>query len=158
MRITLNEFIDADPDRTFEVFSDIANAPDRVSGIKQVTMLTDGPIGRGARFRETRVMFGKDATEDLEFTEFQPPKSYTIGCESCGVYFTSTFTFTPEAGGTRVAMDMRSRSLSLKAKLMAPMCVLFAGSAKKAMRQDLLDLKAFSEGEAAPTTAQPTSA
>lgn len=158
MRITLSEFVDADPERVFEVFSDIASAPERVTGVKEVTLLTDGPVGRGTRFRETRVMFGKDATEELEFTEFQPPRSYTIGCESCGVYFTSLFTFEPEAGGTRVTMDMRTRSLSLKAKLMAPMCVLFAGGARKAMRQDLLDLKRFAEGDAAPSGAVPASA
>lgn len=158
MRITLSEFIDADPERVFEVFTDVARAPERVTGIKEVTMLTDGPVGRGARFRETRVMFGKDATEELEFTDFQPPRSYTIGCESCGVYFTSVFTFAPEAGGTRVNMDMRSRALSLKTKLMAPMCILFAGSAKKAMRQDLLDLKRFAEGDASPAGAVPASA
>jgi carbon monoxide dehydrogenase subunit G len=152
MRITLTEHIDAPPERVFEFFSDVAAAPERISGIKCVEVLTDGPIGVGTRFRETRIMFGREHTETLEFVAFDPPRSYGIDCESSGVLFVSRFTFEPDRGGTRVTMDMRSKSLTLKARLMTPMMLLCTGAVKKAMQQDLADIKRAAEAEAAPVT------
>lgn len=152
MHFTLTERIDAPPERVFEFFSDVAAAPERIDGITSVEVLTDGPVGVGTRFRESRVMFGKEHTETLEFVAFDPPRSYGVDCESSGVLFVSRFTFEPDGAGTRVTMDMRSKSLTLKARLMTPMMLLCAGAVKKAMQQDLADIKRAAESEAAPVS------
>jgi hypothetical protein len=60
--------VDASPGRAFEVFTDLANNATVVRGIEKMEILTDGPIGVGTRFRETRVMMGKQATEGMELT------------------------------------------------------------------------------------------
>ncbi|MFG0275012.1 MAG: SRPBCC family protein [Phycisphaerales bacterium] len=153
MRITLTEHIDAPRERVFEMSSDIGAAPDRISGIKKVEILTDGPIGKGTRFRETREMFGKEHTETLEFVAFDPPRSFGIDCESSGVLFVSRFTFESDGAGTRVTLDMRSKSLTMKARLMAPMMLLCRGAVKKAMRQDLAGIKRAAEHASEPAIA-----
>lgn len=145
--LTFTRHIKADPRRVFEVLSDFRTADQRVSGIKKLEVLTDGPIRKGTRFRETRVMFGREATEEMEVADFQPDRSYTVSCNSCGAVWSSTFRFVPEAGGTRLEVSMECRAVSFLAKLMKPLSGLFAGSIRKCVQQDLEDMARFLESK-----------
>ncbi len=144
-RITLNKFIDAPPERVFEVFADLRNAAGRVSAITKIEMLTDGPVGVGTRWRETRVMFKKEATETIEITAFDPPRSYTTLANSCGCRYECAFRFEPQDQGTRVTVEFAWTAQSLLAKLMAPLGKLMASTCMKAFDKDLSELKAHCE-------------
>ena len=147
--MSFSRTIQAPPGRTFDVFADFPNAPTRVAGIKRMEVLTDGPVGKGTKFRETRIMFGKEATETMEVTDFQPGRSYSVGCTSCGIEWASTFRFTPEGAGTRVDLELSTRPITFFAKLMSPLGALMAGSMKKVIEQDMTDLqKALESGRA----------
>ncbi len=147
--LTYSTRIDAPADRVFAVAADIPNAAGRISGITKVELETDGPVGTGTRFRETRVMFGKEHTETLEITEFDPPRSYSVGCDSCGVLWDSRFTFTPEAGGTRVGVVMKSTPRTLMAKLMGALTApMMRKTMDKCINGDLADLKRACEAAA----------
>ena len=141
MKLNLETHVKAPIDAVFAAFSDIENSAANIEGIDRVEMLTDGPVGKGTRFRETRTMFGKEATEEMEITQFDPPKSYTVEADSCGSHFTSVISFVEKDGGTLVTMAMTSKANTFMAKLMTPLGFLFAGAAKKAMRGDFEDLK-----------------
>jgi hypothetical protein len=65
------------------VFTDLDGAAERVDGIQKLEKLTDGPVGLGTRFRETRRMFRKEAAEEMEFTAFEPGRSYGVCCDAC---------------------------------------------------------------------------
>lgn len=52
----------------FEAISDLEHAAERIGAIKEIEMLTDGPVGKGTRWRETRLMFGKECTESPNST------------------------------------------------------------------------------------------
>jgi carbon monoxide dehydrogenase subunit G len=147
--------VDADPARTFAAFTDLRNAATNIRGIKHIEVLTDGPVRAGTQFRETRTMFGRDAEEKMEVTAFDPPRSYSVGCDSCGgVRFDTEFRFTPEAGGTRVDVNMTTVATSIFAKMMTPlMGWMMAGTMRKCFEDDLADIKAVAEGRiaAAPT-------
>lgn len=145
-RLLMTTRIDEPPDVVFGAFSDFANAPKRISGIKKLELLTDGPIGVGTRFRETRVMFNKEATEVMEITAFEPGKSYTVGCRSCGCEYQWTFRFKPNGRGTTVEFEMNARAISLFAKIVSPLTSLMMGPMmKKCMEKDMNDLKAAIE-------------
>src|SRR6185436_15068203 len=90
----------ADPARTFATFTDLRNAATNVRGIKKIEVLTEGPIRAGTQFLETRSMFGNEAIETMEITAFDSPRFYSVGCDSYGARFDTTFRFSPEAGGT----------------------------------------------------------
>src|SRR5262245_42984417 len=92
---TMSKHVNATPQRAFEIFADLRRATERIRGIKRVEILTEGPVGKGTRFRETRIMFGRECTETMEFTDYQPGRSYTVGCDSCGVVWAHTFRFLP---------------------------------------------------------------
>lgn len=141
--------IAAAPARVFAVFTDLAHAPGRVRAIEALEVLTSGPVGKGTRFKETRQMFGKSATETLEFVEFEPGKGYALAAESCGTRYRSSFTFEPAGAGTRVRMSFEATPVSMAAKMMAPMLGMMTGPVTKAIQADFADLKRACEGEPA---------
>ena len=145
-RVEMEELVDAPPERTFAVFSDFANAAGHISGIIKADVLTDGPIGVGSRFRETRKIFGRESSEEMEVTSFDPPSGYSLRAFSHGTEYRTRFSFTADGDGTRVQMSFEGRPQSLMARIMA---VVFGGMAKKTVinmiRQDLQDGKAAAE-------------
>jgi len=144
-RLALSLDVGAPPERTFDVFTDLEKAPDRVEGIVKLDILTDGPVGKGTRFRETRIMFRREATEEMEITEFETGKRYAVEAESCGAHFKTTFTFAASSTGTRVDMVTETRALTFFARLMSPLGALMMAPMKKVMLADMKNLKAAAE-------------
>lgn len=144
--LRLTKKVDAPIERVFEVFSDLRRAPERVSGIKNLEVLTEGPIGVGAKFRETRVMFGREATEQMEVTEFRRNEMYAVECTSCGTHYRSELEFRPDGSGTIVDMSFDGRPVTKTARILgAVMGAMMKGACKRAMEQDLNDLKRAAE-------------
>jgi len=139
--LAMSRTIAAPVDATFAAFSDFANAPQRVSAIKRVELVTPGAVRVGTRFRETRVMFGKEATEVFEVVGFEPGRSYALRCQACGAEWRYDFAFRPEGRGTRVDVKASVRGVSFFAKLMAPLAGLMMKSISKAFEKDLDDLE-----------------
>lgn len=142
--------IAAAPARVFAVFTDLAQAPERVRAIEALEVLTPGPVGKGTRFKETRQMFGKASTETMEFVEFEPGRSYALAAESNGTRFRTSFTFEPVGTGTRVRMSFEATPLTTAAKMMAPMLGMMVGPVTKAIQADFEDLKRACEQRPAP--------
>jgi hypothetical protein len=141
LEFSLTKQIQAPPERVFDVFVDLDRAADRISGIVRMEKLTPGPVGVGTRFCETRVMFRRETTEELEFIAFDRGKSYTVGCTSCGTEWRTTFRFRPDGETTIVEMGTQIRPVSFLARLMAPLGKMMAGSMKKCLDRDMTDLK-----------------
>lgn len=139
--VTVSREIAAPPEEVFRVFSDLHGCADRISGITRAEVLTDGPIGAGTRWRETREMFGREHSEEMEITRFDPPHGYLVEAESCGCHYYTEFKFTPTGTGTRAEMSFRGEPVTLMAKLMMPIGQLFSGSLVRMIEQDLDDLK-----------------
>ena len=151
--VTVNRRVEAPPAQVFEAMSDVRSWADRISGIQRAEVVTEGEIGVGTRFRETRIMFKKECTEEMEFTAFDPPSGYTVECKSCGCHYKTDITLQPDGTGTLVEMSMNARPLTFMAKLCSPLSWLMIGGVKKCLNNDLADLaKSFGHGsmEAAP--------
>ena len=147
MKTSMSVEVAAPLERVFDVFSDIARAEERIEGIKSLEILSDVKSGKGLRWRETRVMFGKEATEEMEITAFDRPRSYVVEAESHGTHYRSLFTFEElSSSSTKVTWEFEAKPLSLIAKLMTPLGLLFLGPMKKLLKRDLTDLKKHAEG------------
>lgn len=103
----------------FALASDFARAPENVPAIRRVEMLTPGPVGRGTRFRETRVMFGKEATAVLEVLELEPPRRYVLGCEEHGCRYRTELSFEPRGELTLMRMRFEVEPLTRVARVVA---------------------------------------
>lgn len=68
MRVSVPQPVRAPLARVFEVFTDIEHCAGRIKGIKRVEIVSAVRSGKGLRWRETRLMFGKDATAEKEIT------------------------------------------------------------------------------------------
>lgn len=145
MEIRLSQFVKAPVDKVFEVFSDISQAEARVEGITRIEMLSDVTRGVGTRWRETRSMFGREATEEMEITALVPNQSYEVVSESRGANYHTIYTFQPKADGTQVDLVFSATPITWPAKLMMPLGYLFQGTARKLLQADMDDLKQFCE-------------
>lgn len=149
-RYTTTVRVSAPQAAVFNVFSDLDRAADRVTGIVRVEKLTDGATGKGTRFRETRVVFKKEATEEFEITDFEPPRRYVVGAESCGCAYKTTFHFVPNGNVTDVDVEVIAEPVTFMAKLVSPLTnLLFSRMMAKCMAKDLDELKQVAERGAA---------
>ncbi|HEX4607664.1 MAG TPA: SRPBCC family protein [Urbifossiella sp.] len=130
----------------FAAFIDFGNAPSRVKDIVRLEVLTSGPVGVGTKFKETRVMFGREATETMELTAFEPNQLFELTAASCGAEFRTRFTFSPDGPGTRVGVEVQTAAKSFYAKLFRPLAYLMMGTMKSCIRRDIDQIKASVEG------------
>jgi hypothetical protein len=148
--VTVSKSFNAPPDRVFEVITDLRSAPQRITTIKKLEILTDGPIGMGTRFKETRIMFGREASETMEITRWDPPRSYTVEANACGSHYLTTFTVRPDGRGSTVELTFDATPTSFVSKLvMVPLGWMMKGMCRKMVEKDLDDLKRFMENEPA---------
>ena len=146
MEVKVSKVIEGSQDRVFQVFTELEQAPQRIAGITNLEVLSEGPVGKGTRWRETRVMFGKEAVEEMEISDFQPSTGYAVEAESCGCLYQTSFDFEPEGSQTKVTMSFKSTPLTFFGRIMG---FLMGGMMRKTMVKcmdaDMSDLKAFIE-------------
>jgi hypothetical protein len=123
--------------------TDIDNAARIISGIEQIEVLDKPANGLvGLKWRETRMLFGKPATADKWITEAAENVFYKTRAESDGFVFLSTMAIAEGNGGVTLTSVHDSQPQSMGAKIMSiPMSLFFKGVAKKALLQDLNDIK-----------------
>src|SRR5688500_13226555 len=103
-RIYLERLVQARVERVWEVLTDVAHADQTLSGVERVELITEGPYRVGTGWRETRRMFGKQATEQMEVTVAEAPARTVIEADSSGVHYVTEFTLTPSSTeATRLA-------------------------------------------------------
>ncbi len=150
MQVRVSRHIAAPIDVTFNVFSDVTQIAERIQGINKVDILSEVTHGGGTRWRETRVMFGREATEEMEISAYTPSQSYEVVASSHGMDYHTIYTFTEQDGGTHVEMVFIGTPITLAARLMSPLASLMQGSTQKALEADMDDLKRVCERLATP--------
>lgn len=155
MKTVVSENIHAPIERVFEVATDLANAAETIRGIDSVEILTDGPVGVGTRWRETRTMFGRTATEVMEITAYAPPEGkpeagYVAEATSHGCLYITPVTLIAEGPETtRISVEFQAHPQTLISKIM----IKLMGNKLKSMVEepladDLRDIKRAAESPA----------
>jgi uncharacterized protein YndB with AHSA1/START domain len=138
--VVVERTIAAPPERVFAVASDIHRWAQIVPAIERVEVLTPGPMAAGTRFRETRRMMGREATEEMTVTAFDPPRGYVLGAESHGCRYRTELRFEPAGAGTRMVFDFGAEPLAFGARVMM---FLMKPMMKKAAQMCAKDLDAI---------------
>lgn len=145
MRMTTSIRVHAPADRVYGLAVDLDRWPQTIRAIERVESLTPGPVAVGTRFKETRKMFGREATETMEFVELTPPTSYAVAADACGCRVVSRFRFTPVGDATEVTLEMDASARGFVGKLLAPLAWMMLAASSKCVQEDLADLKAAAE-------------
>jgi uncharacterized protein YndB with AHSA1/START domain len=118
----MTEWISRTPKEVFDFITASENAPKVVASVKSMVKLTEGPVRLGTRYRETRLMDGKEHQAELEVVEYEPGQSYAMKNVTEGIETVYRYVFQSENDGTRVDLVCEVKAGGLK-KLMLPMVV-----------------------------------
>jgi len=139
--------IQAPRSTVWQLITDIEGSDQRISGIKKVEILEkpkDGLIG--LKWEETRIMFGKTATEVMWITDVVDGFSYKTQAEGPGVIYISSLSLVEEGAQTRLIMGFKSEISSLGTKIISSiMGLLFNKATRDAVKKDLIDIKTAAE-------------
>ena len=141
-RTTVTRTIDAPIELVFDTIANINNFAKAVPHIVKTEFVSDVTSGVGTRFRETRLMKGRQATTELEVTEYVPNDHVRIVSDTGGTLWDTVFTVRPDGGQTRLDMVMDAHAHKFIPKLINP---LIKGVIKKAIEDDMDAVKAYCE-------------
>ena len=100
----------------------------------------------GFKWKETRVMFGKEATETMWITDYVENEYYKTRAESHGSFYISRLSIERVEEFTKLTMSFSAEAQTFFVKILS-FCMGFfiKGSMKKALIKDLNDIKTHLE-------------
>ena len=126
--------------------TNIENASETISGIENIEVLEKPANGLvGLKWRETRTLFGKPATAEKWITDAAENKFYKTRAESDGFVFLTTISISECSGGITLTSSHETKPQGIVARLKSAPMFLFKGVIRKAIVQDLNDIKAAVE-------------
>ena len=147
MKVRVETTINAPIEKVWQTITEIEKSVDVIDGIKKIEVLNKPKSGlKGFKWRETREMFGKEATEVMWVTEEDEPNSYHVRAESHGSIYLTTMSLEQTGDGVDLAMEFEGQTQSIGAKIMWGLTGwMFKRSTVKALEKDLADIKAHCE-------------
>ena len=147
MKVSTSIEIEKPREDVWRAITDIENAQGRISSIIAIEVLEKPEAGFvGFKWKETRKMFGKEATEIMWVTDSVENEHYSTRAESHGSVYVSRLSLTESAGITTLTMSFSGEAQSLVARILSTlMGFLIKGSMKKELQKDLVDIKNYIE-------------
>jgi hypothetical protein len=143
MKIAIDIDIKAPKEKVWKVITDIENSGKIISGIDKIEILNkpkDTMIG--LKWKETRTIFGKSATETMWITEALGNTYYKTRAESNGAIYRTILKLSEKENSTLLTMEFSSEAISMKGKIMAFIFGrMLSKSMKKLVEKDLIDIK-----------------
>lgn len=148
MTITVSEEIHAPRERVWHVVTDIDSWTETISAIEAVEVLERPEHGViGLKWRETRVLFGKEAVETMWISSAEPGQWYETTAHNHGMLYNTRVILTEHNGHIVLTMAFAATPESLGAKLMYPVSLLFNGALRKMLKKDLADIRQVAEDD-----------
>lgn len=125
-------------------FQNCSNYIESIVNIEIIDQPNDTLVG--FKWKETRVMFGKEAIETMWITEYVENEYYQTRAESHGSIYISKLSVERIGENTKLTMSFKAEPQSFFAKMFS-FCLGFMmkGSMKKALLKDLNDIKTHLE-------------
>ena len=148
LEFTVRKEIAASPERVFESLKDLDAASKWMPNFVGIEKLSPGKFGVGTKWRETRRMFGREASELFEVTGLEPNKSLelfvdgTQGSSKRG-HYRFRYQLEPTGGKTALTMEAEIGGMVFILELFGR---LVLGSFKEAIISDLDAMANYIEG------------
>jgi carbon monoxide dehydrogenase subunit G len=108
-----SEMIHRPIEEVFSYLSNLENAPNLLPFVVDMEKLSNGPVGNGSRFLETRLVRRRRIQAEVQITEFQCPSAFTSKSISNGVEILYHYTFSEIEEGTQVEMEAEVKTAGL---------------------------------------------
>jgi hypothetical protein len=134
--------ISGSKEAVWAVMTDIENAADILSGVENIEIVerpADGLVGM--RWRETRMYFGSLATVEKQITDVVENEYYKTRAEDSGFVFLSTMSISKSGDSVTLTSSHDTQPQGFVAKLKSAPMIYFKGVIRKALQQDLNDIK-----------------
>lgn len=135
--------INSTKEKIWEVITNIENSTQNIRAIEKIVVIDkpkDGFVG--FKWKETRTMFGKEATEIMWVTGAETNRYYETRAESHGSVYISKLSIEERDKNCVLSMGFEGIPQSVMSKLMG---AVFGGmmkkSIEKALLTDLVDIK-----------------
>ena len=147
MKIQTEIVINATKEEVWHVITDIENSVNTIGAIERIEVLDKPETGvLGLKWKETRTMFGQEATEVMWITDAKENEYYQTRAENRGAVYVSRLALKEAGENTILTMGFEGEAQSFGAKLMSFLTgFMFKGATQKAIQQDLIDIKAAVE-------------
>src|SRR5690554_4166628 len=148
MKLEAQIIVDKPIEEVWSVITDFKNCAEFIHGITKIEVLEEPENTLlGFKWKETRKMFGKEATEVMWITDFVENEFYQTKAESHSSIYTSRLTVKTVDNQTQLTMSFSSEAQNLVAKILSGlMGFMVKGAMKKAVLKDLSDIKNHLEG------------
>jgi len=143
MQIEVAKSVAARPGAIFATVVDVANWPLRIRSVRAIELLTPPPIRVGTRFRQTRMMLGREGTDELEVMTIEPPRRFRFAGQLFGMPYELDHVIDAFTAGSRLMLIFRKRSPTGRElqDFIAPFMEI---ELRDGLEQDLNDLAAAS--------------
>lgn len=142
MIVEAQVIINSDATAVWTAISNIRNAAQIISGIEKIEILHEPVTGLvGLKWRETRIYFGKPTAIDKWISDASENKFYKTKAEMDGFIFTTTMTVSESGDKIRLTSSHETKPQGIVAKIKSLPMFFFRGMLKKAILQDLNDIK-----------------
>jgi len=147
MEISVSVEISNTTEEVWKVITDFKNSPNYIKSIVNVEIIEQPKDTLvGFKWKETRVMFGKEATEIMWITDSVENEYYQTRAESHGSIYISKLSIEHIEQITKLTMSFSSEATTFIVKLISLlMGFVIKGSMKKAINKDLTDIKTYLE-------------
>ena len=155
VQIDLERLIAALPPAVFAIVADVASWPLIINSVRSIELLTNRPIRVGTKFRETRIILGRETTFEMEVADLEPPRRLlTITSDRDLHYEFDHIIDAVSSGGSRLSLIFRSKPTSVAGRglssLMSPFMEI---GLRDELERDLSDLAAASASGPDPSIA-----
>ncbi|NKQ37948.1 MAG: hypothetical protein HF967_00440 [Methanosarcinales archaeon] len=147
MKVVVDIDIEKPKQIIWAAITDIENCSNMISSIIDLSILNqpeDGIVG--LRWKETRLMFGKEASETMWITDSVVNEYYCTRAESHGSVYITKLSLSETESKTILKMSFTAEAQSMIVKIISACMGFFVNSSmKKALYKDLEDIKKYVE-------------
>jgi len=138
--------INRNREEVWSTITDIRSAETIISGVEKIEIMSEPANGIvGLRWRETRMYFGKPAAVDKWITDAVENEFYKTRAEMDGFIFLTTLAISGNGESTKLTSLHETKPQGTIAKIKSLPMIFFRGMLKKAILQDLNDIKSSVE-------------
>lgn len=146
MRVEAQITIKGNKTSIWSVITNIRGTAEIISGVKEIEILNEpANVLVGLKWRETRMYFGRPTAIDKWITDAIENEFYKTRAEMDGFIFSNTMSLSDSGDNIILTSSHETKSQGIIAKIKSLPMIFFRGMLKKAILQDLNDIKSAVE-------------